>query len=56
MRVPCFLWVQFSSLRFAVDEFQVKTNKRYASNEGYTISEVAANVKADIGNLDVVVS
>lgn len=37
------------------DSVQVKTNKRYAANEGYTVSEVAAKVKADIGNVDVVV-
>lgn len=33
----------------------MKTNKRYAANEGYTVSEVAAKVKSDIGNIDVVV-
>ena len=33
----------------------VKENKRYAGNEGYTVSEVAAKVKADIGNIDIIV-
>eukprot|EP00877_Chromochloris_zofingiensis_P007000 jgi/Chrzof1/2553/Cz11g20040.t1_ENR[v5.2] len=34
---------------------EVRTNKRYAGNEGYTVSEVAAKVKADFGNIDVLV-
>lgn len=34
---------------------EVRTNKRYAANDSYTISEVAAKVKADIGNVDVVI-
>ncbi|GMH45755.1 hypothetical protein BSKO_13718 [Bryopsis sp. KO-2023] len=34
---------------------EVKTNKRYAANDGYTITEVAARVKEDIGNMDVVI-
>ena len=33
----------------------IKENKRYAGNEGYTVSEVAAKVKADVGNVDVIV-
>jgi enoyl-[acyl-carrier protein] reductase I len=33
----------------------VRENKRYAGNEGYTVSEVAEKVKNDIGNIDVVV-
>lgn len=38
-----------------IDGLQVRTNKRYAGNEGYTVSEVAAKVKADFGNIDVLV-
>ena len=34
---------------------ETKENKRYAGNEGYTVSEVADKVKADIGNIDVIV-
>jgi enoyl-[acyl-carrier protein] reductase I len=34
---------------------EIKTNKRYASNEGYTISEVAQKVKDDFGTIDVFV-
>jgi enoyl-[acyl-carrier protein] reductase I len=33
----------------------IKENKRYAGNEGYTVSEVAEKVHADIGNVDVIV-
>lgn len=33
----------------------VKENKRYAGNQGYTVSQVAERVKADLGNIDVVV-
>mmetsp|Transcript_6421 Transcript_6421/g.23809 ORF Transcript_6421/g.23809 Transcript_6421/m.23809 type:complete len:273 (-) Transcript_6421:293-1111(-) len=33
----------------------VKTNKRYAGNEGYTVSEVADKVKADFGTIDILV-
>jgi len=33
----------------------VKTNKRYAANEGYTVSEVAAAVEKDFGKIDIVV-
>jgi len=33
----------------------VRTNKRYAKNDGYTVSEVAARVKEDFGNVDIVV-
>jgi hypothetical protein len=34
---------------------QVRTNKRYAGAGQYTVSEVAQRVKADIGNIDVLV-
>jgi enoyl-[acyl-carrier protein] reductase I len=34
----------------------VATNKRYAGNEGYTVSEVAEKVKRDFGSVDVLVS
>jgi enoyl-[acyl-carrier protein] reductase I len=34
---------------------ETKENKRYAGNAGYTVSEVAAKVKADIGAIDVIV-
>lgn len=33
----------------------IKENKRYAANEGYTVAEVAERVKEDIGNVDVIV-
>uniref|UniRef100_A0A7S0MYH1 Enoyl-[acyl-carrier-protein] reductase (NADH) n=1 Tax=Pyramimonas obovata TaxID=1411642 RepID=A0A7S0MYH1_9CHLO len=33
----------------------VKTNKRYAKNDGYTVTEVAEKVKADFGTIDFVV-
>ena len=33
----------------------VKTNKRYAGNEGYTVSEVAEKIKNEYGKIDVVV-
>ena len=33
----------------------VKNNKRYAAHEGYTISEVANKVKADFGDIDILV-
>ena len=33
----------------------IATNKRYAGNKEWTVSEVAARVKADIGNIDVMV-
>lgn len=33
----------------------IKENKRYSANEGYTVSEVAERVKQDIGNVDIVV-
>lgn len=35
---------------------QVSTNKRYAGASGYTISEVAEQVKKDFGNIDILVS
>jgi enoyl-[acyl-carrier protein] reductase I len=34
---------------------EIKTNKRYAGVEGYTISEVAASVSKDFGNIDILV-
>lgn len=34
---------------------QVATNKRYAGNDGYTVSEVAEKVKKDFGSIDVLV-
>ncbi|CDJ50922.1 enoyl-acyl carrier reductase, putative [Eimeria brunetti] len=34
---------------------EVASNKRYAGIEGYTISEVAAAVKKDVGNIDILV-
>lgn len=33
----------------------IATNKRYAGNSDWTVSEVAAKVKADIGNVDIIV-
>lgn len=33
----------------------VKNNKRYAGLDGYTISEVAKNIEADYGKIDIVV-
>lgn len=33
----------------------IKENKRYAANEGYTVAEVADKVKQDIGTVDVIV-
>ena len=33
----------------------VKSNKRYAGNSGWTVSEVAERVANDIGNIDIVV-
>lgn len=35
---------------------QVASNKRYAGAGQFTVSEVAERVKADIGNIDIVVS
>jgi hypothetical protein len=35
---------------------QVRSNKRYAGAGQFTVSEVAERVKADIGNIDVLVS
>jgi hypothetical protein len=35
---------------------QVRTNKRYAGAGTFTVSEVAERVKADVGNIDIVVS
>jgi hypothetical protein len=34
----------------------VRTNKRYAGAGAFTVSEVAERVKADVGNIDIVVS
>jgi enoyl-[acyl-carrier protein] reductase I len=34
---------------------EIKTNKRYAGLDGYTIQEVAKAVEADYGNIDIVV-
>lgn len=34
---------------------EVATNKRYAGNAGYTVSEVAEKVKKDFGNIDIMV-
>jgi enoyl-[acyl-carrier protein] reductase I len=34
---------------------EVKTNKRYAGLDGYTISEVAEKVKADYGKVDILI-
>jgi len=34
---------------------EIKTNKRYAANEGYTVSECAARVKEEFGNIDIVI-
>eukprot|EP00878_Enallax_costatus_P021753 GHUV01023045.1.p1 GENE.GHUV01023045.1~~GHUV01023045.1.p1 ORF type:complete len:189 (+),score=49.49 GHUV01023045.1:388-954(+) len=34
---------------------EVRTNKRYAGAGQYTVSEVAERVKADVGNIDVLV-
>jgi len=34
---------------------EVKENKRYAANDGYTVSEVAAKVEADFGKIDILV-
>uniref|UniRef100_A0A7S3DPZ1 Enoyl-[acyl-carrier-protein] reductase (NADH) n=1 Tax=Entomoneis paludosa TaxID=265537 RepID=A0A7S3DPZ1_9STRA len=34
---------------------EIKSNKRYAGLDGYTISEVAANVAADYGKIDILV-
>lgn len=33
----------------------IATNKRYAGNSGWTVSEVAAKVQADVGKIDIVV-
>jgi hypothetical protein len=33
----------------------VKTNKRYAGAGQFTVSEVAERVKADVGNIDIMV-
>ena len=33
----------------------IKENKRYAANEGYTVAEVAERVKQDVGQVDVIV-
>jgi hypothetical protein len=35
---------------------QIATNKRYAGNSGWTVSEVAERVGKDIGNIDILVS
>jgi hypothetical protein len=35
---------------------QVASNKRYAGAGQFTVSEVAERVKADVGNIDIVVS
>lgn len=35
--------------------FQIATNKRYAGNTGWTVSEVAERVAKDIGKIDIVV-
>lgn len=35
---------------------QIATNKRYAGNQGWTVSEVAEKVAKDSGKMDVVVS
>lgn len=34
---------------------EIATNKRYAGNSGWTVTEIAAKVKKDIGNIDIVV-
>mmetsp|Transcript_36242 Transcript_36242/g.43728 ORF Transcript_36242/g.43728 Transcript_36242/m.43728 type:complete len:389 (-) Transcript_36242:380-1546(-) len=34
---------------------EVKNNKRYAANEGFTVSEVAAAVERDFGKIDIMV-
>ncbi len=34
---------------------QIATNKRYAGNSGWTVSECAEKVKADFGTIDVLV-
>ena len=34
---------------------ETKENKRYAGNEGYTVSEVAKSVESDVGKVDVIV-
>lgn len=34
---------------------QVLSNKRYAGAQGWTVSEVADKVKADLGSVDIVV-
>lgn len=34
---------------------EVKANKRYAGNEGWTVSECAERVKADMGSIDILV-
>lgn len=34
---------------------EIATNKRYAGNSNWTMSECAAQVKADIGNIDILV-
>lgn len=35
---------------------QIATNKRYAGNSGWTVSEIAEKVAKDIGKIDIVVS
>jgi hypothetical protein len=47
MRCPC--------LRPHIAPPQTKTNKRYAGNVGYTVSETAEKVKADVGTIDILV-
>ncbi len=34
---------------------QIAANKRYAGNAGFTVSEVAAKVQKDFGNIDILV-
>ena len=34
---------------------QVKENKRYAGNEGWTVSECAAKVGAEVGKIDILI-
>lgn len=35
---------------------QIASNKRYAGNSGWTVSETAEKVAKDIGKIDIVVS
>lgn len=48
--------VQAREYLFLTYCLQIKSNKRYAGNDGYTISEVAARVEKDNGKIDVLVS